>query len=71
MPDERKSGRTILDEWLLVLETHDDDEGRGTMQSADLAFTVGVAGVAIVEALDRLRDTIGDPPSDIDARRIA
>jgi len=56
MPEEGKSKRTLLEEWAFILETHDDGDGRGEIQSADIAYSITLAGAAIVEALDAHRD---------------
>jgi hypothetical protein len=42
--------------WLSILETHDDSDGHGEIQSADIAYSITLAGAAIVEALDAHRD---------------
>ena len=55
-PPEAASASKALLRWLSILETHADADGRGEMQSADIAYSITLTGAAIVEALDAHRD---------------
>ncbi len=69
MPEEGKSKRTLLEEWAFILETHDDGDGRGEIQSADLSYTVALVGLAIIEALGQPQSESSDELRRMQARR--